>query len=369
MRIGIDISQIVYQTGVSRYTVELVKHLLELDKVNHYFLYGGSLRQRSVLTSFIKSLPQKKLSSKISLLSPKLLDLFWNRLGLFPPDSSQNLDVFHASNFSLPNTKTKLVTTIHDLTFLKYPKSHTPYSVKVHTRHLKKAQKKAHHIITDSKASKTDLIEYGINPDKITVIYPAPSQFFKPVTNSKLIKLTLAKYSLKRPFILSVGTQEPRKNLKRLIKAFQKLKSKHPKLTLAIAGKFGWGETTRRIPGVKLLGFVPDEDLKALYSTAKVFVYPSLYEGFGFPILEAFKCGCPVITSNRSSLPELGGNAAFYINPTKVADIIDTINLSLSLSSEKRNQIIKRGLNHAKKFTSKKTAKQTLSIYQQVVTC
>ena len=369
MRIGIDISQIVYQTGVSRYTVELVKHLLELDQKNHYFLYGGSLRQRSILKAFIKSLRSKKLTSKISHLSPKLLDLFWNRLNLLPPDQGQNLDIYHASNWALPKTKSKLITTIHDLTFLKYPESHLPYYINAHTRHLKKVKKRADHIITDSKFSQKDLIEYGIPESKISVIYPAPAKIFKKPTNPKLIKKTLAKYSLKTPFILSVGTQEPRKNLKRLIKAFTKLQTKHPKLTLAIAGKFGWGETTKKVKGVKLLGFVPDEDLVNLYSSAKVFVYPSLYEGFGFPILEAFKCGCPVITSNRSSLPELGGEAAFYLNPTKVSEISDTINLVLSLSSEKRKQIIDRGLAHAKSFSWAKTAKQTLAIYQKVATC
>lgn len=369
MRIGIDISQIVYQTGVSRYTVELVKHLLKLDQKNDYYLYAASLRQRSFLKTFIKSLDSKKTSHTISYLSPKLLDLFWNRLSLFVPDYSQKLNVFHASNWAIPKTRTKLVTTIHDLTFLKYPQTHTPYSVKVHTRHLDRSLKYADHIITDSKSSKKDLINYGFDLQKITVIYPAPAKLFKKITNPKLIKQTLAKYSLKPPFILSVGTQEPRKNLKRLIKAFQEISPKHKKLSLAIAGKFGWGDTTKPVPGVNLLGFVPDEDLAVLYSTAKSFIYPSLYEGFGFPILEAFRCGCPVITSNLSSMPELGGDAAFYLNPKKIGEIADTIDLTLSMSLEKRNQIISKGLTHARNFSWMKTAKETLKIYQQVATC
>jgi glycosyltransferase involved in cell wall biosynthesis len=366
MRIGIDISQIVYRTGVSRYTTELVKHLLELDQSNDYFLYAGCLRQRHVVSNFLKSLNSKNLTSRITYLSPKLSNLAWNYLNLFPPDQGQSLDVFHASNWALPKLKAKLVTTIHDLTFLKYPQAHTRYSVTVHTRHLDRAKKYADHIITDSHSSKKDLVEYGIKDSKISVIYPAPANIFTKIKDQKLIEKTLVKYSLQEPFILSVGTQEPRKNLKRLIKAFQQLSNKHQSQTLAIAGKFGWGEETKSIKNLKLLGFVPDQDLKILYQAAQVFVYPSLYEGFGFPILEAFKSGCPVITSNLSSLPELGGEAAFYLDPTNTLEIASTIDQVISLSTAKRNQVISLGFKQVSKFKPQTTAKQTLNIYQKL---
>ena len=366
MRIGIDISQIVYQTGVSRYTTELVKHLLELDQESEYFLYAGSLRQRSIIKTYLNSLHSKKITSRITYLSPKLLNLAWNYLNLFPPDKGQSLDLFHASNWALPKTKAKLVTTIHDLTFLKYPKTHTQYSVRVHLKHLNRAKKLADHIITDSNSTKNDLVEYGFKDSTISVIYPAPASIFTKASSPKLISKTLAKYSLKQPFILSVGTQEPRKNLKRLVKAFQSLSVKHPKLTLAIVGKFGWGDTTQPVTNVKLLGFVPDEDLKVLYQATKVFVYPSLYEGFGFPILEAFKSGCPVITSNLSSLPELGGEAAFYCDPKSHQDIANTIDQVLNLSVDQRKQVITKGIDQASKFNYQTTAQQTLNIYRQI---
>lgn len=369
MKIGIDISQIVYQTGVSRYTTELVKHLLELDQENDYFLYAGSLRQQSLIKTYLKSLDSKKLTSCLTYLSPKLLNLAWNYLNLFPPDKGKDLDIFHASNWALPKTKAKLVTTIHDLTFLKYPKAHTKYSVRVHTRHLNRAKKLADHIITDSHSTKNDLVEFGFNDSKISVIYPAPASLFTKDSNPKLIKKTLLKYSLQEPFILNVGTQEPRKNLKRLVKAFQSLTPKHPQLTLAIAGKFGWGDTTQPLARVNLLGFVPDEDLKVLYQAAKVFVYPSLYEGFGFPILEAFKSGCPVITSNLSSLPELGGEVAFYVNPKSQNNIAKTIDQVLALPSETRKQVINKGFKQANKFNYQTTAQQTLNVYKDLLLC
>lgn len=367
MKIGIDISQIVYQTGVSRYTLELVKHLIKNDSKNHYFLYAGSLRQKQILRAFIKQVKTKKVTSRISWLSPKLADLFWNKLNLFSPDCHQDLDVFHASNWAIPRVKTNLVTTIHDLTFLKYKKTHPKSTIKTHTRHLSRAKKDAKIVITDSVSTKKDLLEYGFAEDKIRVIHLAPSKIFKPLKDDQKIKNTLEKYNLKKPFILSVGTREPRKNLKRLIKAYQDLKSQ--KTQLVIVGKFGWGEKTKPIPGVKLLGFVPDEDLALLYQSAKVFVYPSIYEGFGFPVLEAFSCGCPTITSSTSSLPELGGKAALYVNPRSVKEITTTIKQVLNMNKSDYQSLVKKSLNQAKKFSWDKTAKETLKVYQEVIKC
>ncbi|MCG2692035.1 glycosyltransferase family 4 protein, partial [Microgenomates group bacterium] len=160
------------------------------------------------------------------------------------------------------------------------------------------------------------------------------------------------------------GTQEPRKNLVRLIKAYQSLGLK--KITLVIVGKFGWGDQVKPIPGIKILGFVPDEDLRALYSAAKVFAYPSLYEGFGLPILEAFSCGCPVITSNIASLPELGGSAAIYINPLSIKDLSQAIKQLLQFDDSNYRTLREKAIKQAKKFSWEKTAKETLKVYQEV---
>lgn len=362
MRIGIDISQIVYQTGVSRYTSELVKHLLKIDPNNHYFFYAGSLRQRQILRSFLTEIRTSKTSAAISWLSPHLADLFWNRLNLLPPDTGRNLDIFHASNWALPKTKAKLITTIHDLTFLKYPQTHTPYSVAVHTRHLTRAKKYADRIIAVSESTKKDLIDYGIPEEKISVIYEAANPIFKPVDPCSV----KAKYGLTEDYFLSVGTLEPRKNLKRLIEAFSALlpvrQAGHTS-QLAIAGPIGWGGSLKTASNVKFLGFVPDEDLAGLYSGAKAFVYPSLYEGFGLPVLEALSCGCPVITSNLSSLPEVGGDAAIYVNPKSVTEI------TKAMMAIQKMSLSQKALVQAKKFSWEKTARDTLKLYQEVVKC
>lgn len=349
MKIGIDISQIVYQTGVSRYTSELVKHLLQIDQENQYVLYAGSLRQRQVIKAFATKL-SRKTKLVLTPLSPKLADFAWNRFNLFPPPET---DVFHASNWALPKTKAKLVTTIHDLTFLKYPKTHTRYSVAVHTRHLNRAKKYADKIIAVSESTKKDLIDYGIAAEKITVIYEAAASVFQPIDSRQ----ARAKYGLTKDYFLSVGTLEPRKNLKRLIEAFSALHDSQ----LAIVGPIGWGKSLKPVNNVKFLGFVPDEDLAGLYSGAKAFIYPSLYEGFGLPVLEALSCGCPVITSNVSSLPEVGGEAAIYVNPHNFTEITQ------AMAAVQKLNLTEKYLAQAKKFSWDKTAKETLKVYQEAV--
>ena len=187
------------------------------------------------------------------------------------------------------------------------------------------------------------------------VIYEAASSLFRPVTPMPVKK----KYQLVRPYILSVGTLEPRKNLNRLIEAYQQL---NLGFDLVIVGKFGWGERVKPVTGVRLLGFVPDEDLAGLYSGAQVFVYPSLEEGFGLPVLEAMACGCPVVTSGVSSLPEIGGQAAVYVEPASVKNIGEGIKTALGKQGAMRSL----GLVQARRFSWVKTAKETLKIYREV---
>lgn len=347
MRIGIDISQIVYQTGVSRYTAELVENLLKIDTENQYVLFAGSLRQRAIIRSFVAKLP-RRVKLILTPFSPKIADLIFNRFNLPIDRLIGNVDVFHASNWVIPNLSCPIVTTIHDLTFIKYPEQHLPYSIAAHRRHLNRAKKRVAAIISVSKATKQDLIDQGLAADKIKVVYEAAGSLFK----SAAVK--------RRPFILSVGTIEPRKNIRRLIQAFQQLKLTN--LELLIAGKFGWGEKDRPIPGVKLLGFVPDEELARLYLQAQVFVYPSLYEGFGLPVVEALSCGCPVVTSNVSGLPEVGGRAVIYIDPLSVESIAAGIKTAIKQARSLR----RLGFIQAKQFSWEKTARETLKIYQGI---
>lgn len=285
-------------------------------------------------------------------------------------------DVFFSPSHYAPRfSPVPTVVSVMDLSYLFFPelfnrsdlkqlKSWTAYSV----RNAKK-------IITISDSSKDDIIKAYSVPDKrVAVVYPGikPSVSLTPHIYS--MQELKAKYHLENPFILFVGTLQPRKNIARLIEAFSRLPADVlAKTDLVIVGKKGWqyedilaapekyGVTKR----VKFLNFVSDDDLAELYKQAKCYVLPSLYEGFGLPILEAMKNDCPVITSNVSSLPEAGGDAALYVNPTDVQEISSTM-AKLLTDSSLRQKLIEKGRQHIKKFSWEKTAKETLALLQEV---
>jgi len=209
-----------------------------------------------------------------------------------------------------------------------------------------------------------------LNRQSIKTIYLAAAKEFKQVKDKGKIESIKRKYAIKGEYVLSVGTQEPRKNIKRLIEAFIKLN--HAKVSLVLVGKYGWGPTSSGLPageaGPKIIttGFVDDKDLAALYSGAEVFIYPSLYEGFGLPVLEAMQSGCPVITSNRSSTAEIAGQAGLLINPEDTEGMTRVLEKVLK-DEGVRKEMIKKGLVQAKRFSWEKTAKETLTAYRKVV--
>ncbi len=339
MKIGIDISQIVYSgTGVATYTKNLVEKLLEIDKKNEYVLFGSSLRRR-----------QKGFWP----FPPTFLDLLWNQLHILPVENLiGKIDVFHSSDWTQPPTKAKKVTTIHDMVVYKFPHASHKNIVSVQKRRLGWVKKECDVVIAVSESTKKDIVEIlGIKEEKIKVVYEAARSFFKKSPKKYVGK----------PYILAVGTREPRKNLDRLVKAFKSLNLKD--VDLLIAGKHGWGKD---IQGVKTLDYISPEGLVEFYSGAACFVYPSIYEGFGIPILEAFSCGCPVVTSNISSMPEVGGRAAIYADPLSISDIAEKIKYVLDLSSSKRKELTERGISQAEKFSWEKAAKETIKIYEEV---
>jgi glycosyltransferase involved in cell wall biosynthesis len=226
-----------------------------------------------------------------------------------------------------------------------------------------------------SETTRRDVVtRYGIPPERVRVVYHGVNPRFKPVrlAASQQIK---DKYQLPDQYILAVGTIEPRKNLVVLLEAYHVLRQHNPDLQLVIAGKRGWHsepfferlQTLGLTDQVKLLGFVPDEDLPALYNFAEAFAFPSIYEGFGLPVLEAMACGTPVVCSNTSSLPEVAGEAALLLAPT------DTRGWSTALQQVLDNPALRadlrqRGLRQAAQFTWAETAQQTLALYRTVGT-
>jgi len=367
MKIGIDISQLAFPgTGSAVYTENLVKNLLK-EKKNEYVLFFSSLRQPA----------PKDLPSKNFRFPPLLLEQLWNRFHVLPIEKLiGRVDVFHTSDWLEPPSRCPKVTTIHDLIIYKYPERFHPRGghdiVANLKRKLEWVKKESALTISVSESTKRDIVELLKIPEKkIRVIHEAPSEIYNKQQTKKNIEKVKEKYKIKGDYVLMVGTREPRKNLERAIEAFQSLKNQD--LSLVIAGKFGWGkelmtEDSRRKTvdsHVKLLGFVPDEDLPALFSGAQVFVYPSLYEGFGLPVLEAMASGCPVVTSDVSSLPEVAGDAAVLVNPEETEDIARGIQEVL----ENREELVRKGKARAQEFSWEKTAQETLKVYQEALGC
>lgn len=366
MKIGIDISQIVYGTGVSTYTKNLVKNLLAIDKENEYILFGGSLRRRSELNAFLDSLqvtdPEGSLTrrgqsfkSRVLPIPPTVTDIVWNRLHIFPIEwLIGKIDVFHSSDWSQPPSRAFKVTTVHDLVPIKYPALSHPRIVSAHKNRLTWVKKEGDRIIVPSETTKVDLNQMGFELGMIVVVPEAPDPIFKPEKKNKVDEVK-KKYNIQGNYLMAVGIT-PRKNTKRIIEAHERIKKKYG-LKLVIIGHPFMNIKPKR--GVIILREVTFEELPALYSGAEALVYPSLYEGFGLPVLEAFACRTPVVTSNLGSLKEIAESASVLVDPNSVKSISNGIENAIN----NRDILISKGVKRVKKFNWQKVAIETLKIY------
>ena len=322
MKIGIDISMLVYQgSGVATYTYNLVKNLLKYDRTNEYRLFYSSLR-RPPDFYFINEF--RKLGAKVYdyRLPPRILKFLWNKYHLLPVEwLIGKVDVYHSSDYLRPPLLkgTKSITTLHDLTWKLFPQYHTQDVIEAHENKIQKTIKYRDHIIVDSQNTKLDLYKCfpKIKKSPISVIYPGVGDEFRKIRDKSKIKKVLKKYKLKYPadYLLYVGAIEPRKNLITAIKVFDKLiKDKnYSKFKFLIVGRAGWKneKVFQKVKDLGLenkalfVGYVNDEDLLYFYNAARVFVYLSLYEGFGLPPLEASRCGTPSLLYRNSSLKEI----------------------------------------------------------------
>jgi len=366
MKIGIDISQIVYGGGVSVYTQNLLESLLRADKSNEYVLFFSSLR-RKINSSFVNGLTSSWVNLRNFKFPQSLLDFIWNRLHILPIENFiGRVDVFHSSDWTQPPSKfAKLVTTIHDLSFLKDPETVHPKVLAVQKRRLNWVKKEVNHIIAVSEATKKEIIELLDIPEKkISVIYEAlPEEIKRYEICDKRYEEIKRKYGISKPYLFAYGSQAPRKNIKRIIAAFKQAKLETPDLQLVICGAY---KEEKKEKDVMVTGFLPREEMLTLFSQATVKVYPSLYEGFGLPILEAFCFKVPVVTSNTSSLPEVAGDAAILVNPLSVDSIAEGIK-KVILDKKGYNNLIARGGERLKLFSWEKTAEQTIEVYEKMI--
>jgi glycosyltransferase involved in cell wall biosynthesis len=353
--------------GVGVYIYQIIRHLLTIDTVNEYFLirFGrGYLDVYQHPRAHSVFMPARKIDRALALLGGP-----YSR-----PAREFNLDLIHFPNLfggsSLP-ISIKQVATLHDLTPLLFPSMHPRHRVWANRILTRRTLKRTNRIIVPSRATGRDLVEAGLaSEDRIVCIPHGINPIFRRIERSSEFA---ARYQLGRPFILTVGVLEPRKNHLTLLEVIRALHQKGHQLDLVIIGRPGWrwknplamAKYRDLRPWVKVLSDVPDADLTEFYNRAEMFIYPSFYEGFGLPILEAMACGTPVIASNVSSMPEVGGDAALFANP---ADAREFVSQALRLLDDKdlRRQVIDTGLRHARQFTWEAAARATLAVYRSV---
>lgn len=350
-------------TGIGRYTYEVSKQLEEDNSLLIEYFYGyyskklikpSSSKEIKGLKSFISKKPMiKKIVRKILL---SYVHLF-----------SKSYELYWQPNF-IPNSgikAKKIVTTVHDFSFILYrdfhPKERIEYIEKYFFNNLDRSDM----IITGSEYTKREILKYTkFKEDKIVVIYHGiDHNLFKVYQKIEL------GFDLPSKFILSVGSIEPRKNLLRLLKAYQGLPLEiKDEYKLLLVGFSGW-ENSEIISLIKeleeyvqYLGFISDEELAQVYNLATLFVYPSLYEGFGLPVLEAMACGTAVVSSGLSSLPEVGGDAPLYCDPYSITDIQEKI-VSTLADSSKRDSMVEKGLAQAQKFSWQKSAQEHKRVF------
>jgi glycosyltransferase involved in cell wall biosynthesis len=285
-------------------------------------------------------------------------------------------DMFHGTNYALPRARSAcLVVTVHDLALLRYPHLGTA-ALSRFIRQMTRSVTEAKRVIAVSDATRRDIIDLlGTPAEKIRVIHNGYDQRFRPLPHTEARARVGERYGLSEPYILHVGTLEPRKNLETLISAYARLRrERYIPHGLVLVGDRGWKydpifqlvDQLGLRNAVRFTGAVPADDLPALYNAADLFVYPSLYEGFGLPPLEAMACGTPVVTSNVSSLPEVVGDAALLVDPHDEGALAEAMARVLS-DVELRRHMRERGLERARHFSWERCARETLAVYEEVM--
>ncbi|MGJ3240419.1 MAG: glycosyltransferase family 4 protein [Anaerolineae bacterium] len=377
MPIGIDYTPAYEQGGgIGRLTRDLITALAQLDQTNTYrlFVAGANIGN-------LPPAPSPQFSWRPTRITPIWLSRMWYRARLPVPVElfTGSVDLFHATDFTLPPTlpKTKTIVTVHDLSFVRAPETASPKLKAFLDAIVPASIQQANHVIADSRSTKADILDlYGVEAEKVSVVLSGIDRRYQPISDVVRIMTIRNKYKISDvPYIFSIGTIQPRKNYSRLIQAMYRLRTNGYDLHLVIAGGRGWleDEMYRTLADlhmhdvVHLIGFVDDEDLAGLYSSAECVAFPSLYEGFGFPVLEGMACGTPVITSNISSLPEVAGDAALMIDPYDIDAIANAIQRVIE-DSELRERLIQKGFEQASGFTWERSARQLRAIYDQVLT-
>lgn len=370
MKIGLDARGAIWYrgTGIGTYTYQLVKNLYTMDQKNEYrFFWPGDEYKDLDPTEdeIFNSIERSK-------------DKFWEEVHIPMSVEQEKIDIFHVpqNGIGLPLKKGCLnVVTVHDLIPYIYPETVGKGYLKIFLQEMPRIIEQSDLIITVSEHSKRDIKRiFNVPDDKVAVTYEAPESVYQKIDDQTAKDFVRERFGIDRPYVLYIGGFSPRKNVKGLINAFYEIQDQIPKeYALVLVGKEArdYDDTAMLVDALRLkdrvifTGFAAVPELPHLYNAADLCVYPSFYEGFGLPPLEAMACGTPVITSNTSSIPEIAGDAALLINPHDMYDLAEKMKQVLN-STTRQKQMQTAGLAQASKFTWEKCARETLAAYEKL---
>ena len=386
MLIALDVRSLLQPlTGVGNYTYNLLWHILEQDEQNDYLLLGPPGIRRNLIEARL-SREEKVLRLEQTAIGRVQRGSAQQRLKMFMRYGSivffrlnyslRRVNLFFGPNFfGFFSSSHLTVITVHDLSYLIYPDCMAKKTLRFLQKYMPKCLARADRIIAVSKNTKKDLVRLcGVPEEKISIVYPGyNSEVFRPAKiEHRILSDT---FNLEPGYILYVGTIEPRKNLVTLLEAYRLLGQRGITAPLVLCGPMGWKsesfltnlKTLRSTNAVRLIGYVDEQWLPLLYSGASCFVFPSLYEGFGFPVLEAMACGCPVVSSGVSAIPEVVGGAGLLLDDPRDENLLAEAVSRVLEDQDLRAQLRAEGIKQASHFSWRKTARETLKIFTDLL--
>jgi len=370
MRIGFDAKRAFYNsTGLGNYSRDSIRILSLLYPENYYFLYTPKAKE-NIQISFLKNKENILVRTPFSFVG-NLFKKYWRSKNIIKDLVQDEIDIYHGLSQEIPlgieKTNIKSVVTIHDLIFIRYPHLFSSIDRKIYHKKFQSACKRANKIIAISRQTKNDIIEFfGTDENKIEVVYQGCNNVFQSKISRKRIEEICKKYNLPEKFILNVGTIEERKNLLTILKSIKELPKQH--LVVIGKGKEYKNKCLQYIrehnlqERVSFISAIELEEIAAIYQKSEIMIYPSIFEGFGIPILEALFSKTPVITSQGGCFSETGGDHSIYINPLSVSEITSAIT-KITTDTNLRNTMIEKGYNYAQNFTDKKVAENLQKVY------
>ena len=376
LRIGLNASALLFPlTGIGQYTKNLAEALVASGEVDLHLFYMSAW-SNEIRTKPLRHITKLKEFIKKVVPHPYAVSRFIQQVKFSQGAHARGIALYHEPNFLSHSFSNPIVISAHDLSWIRFPETHPPERVAIMNRLFPRCLDRAAHVITDAAYIRDEIIsEFGVPPDRVTSIPLAARRIFRPRSADECANVLAQRDLSYRGFVLCVGTLEPRKNLELMIRTYAAMPAEFRRnFPLVLVGMKGWLTSSLEavmqplisLGQVRPLGFTSDEDLAALYASARVLVYPSIYEGFGLPPLEAMASGTPVIVSTRSTLPEVVGSAGIQIDPSDELALRESM-LRLTDDDALWQQQASASLVQAARFSWERCARETVAIYRHVL--